>query len=126
MRPIEDVVKFMNDHAYGVWETSNGKYVGFSVRGFFLQENQLRTLAEYEECSHTGGEPDGLGIAYMAQACLTIAGHPSLNSLDADEGRELFKRFEVWKNSEIEVSQDRLRILVKRLGVFLTRNLMYL
>jgi hypothetical protein len=68
MTPIQDVVKFMNHHAYGVWEGSNGTDVGF-----FLCESQLRTLAEYEECSRTGGAPDGSGIAYMAQASHTIA-----------------------------------------------------
>jgi hypothetical protein len=62
----------------------------------------------------------------MAQGCLRIAEHPSLNSLEADEGRELFKKCEDWKNSDVVVSHDQLRILVKRLGVFLTRNFMYL
>lgn len=126
MKSIQETIKFLNDHAYAVWTGANGDEPGFIVRGFFLSESQLRTLAEYEVCSQTGGEPDGLGIQYMAQGCLKIAEHPSLLSLEADEGRELFDRFERWKNSEANFPEEQLTILVKRLGAFLTRNFMCL
>ena len=98
----------------------------FLVNGAFLEEWHLRTLATYESCKNEDAEPDGLAIEYMAGGCLQIAEHPAINSIEADEGRQLFKRFEEWKNPELDVPVAQLKILCKRMAHFLTRNFGYL
>src|SRR6059036_1854197 len=94
----------------------------FFVNGVFLTEYQVCVLATYESCKDetVAAKPDGLALEYMAKSCLRISKHPSTPSLAADEGRDLAKRFEEWKNPENEVPLAQLRVLCKRMAYFLT------
>jgi hypothetical protein len=62
----------------------------------------------------------------MAEACLKIAEHPSTPSLAADEGRDLAKRLEEWKNPEVDVPIAQLKVLCKHMAHFLTSWFGYL
>jgi hypothetical protein len=91
-----------------------------------LTEYQLGVLATYEACKDEDAEPDGLALDYMAEACLKISQHPSTPSLAADEGRDLVKRLEEWKNPEVDVPTAQLRVLRKYMAHFLTSWFGYL
>jgi len=96
------------------------------VNGVFLADDEIRELATYESYKDDdGAKPDGQRLDYMASACRMIAGHPSIPSLEADEGRELAKRWED-RNPETDESNAQPRVLCKRMAYFLTRNFAYL
>jgi hypothetical protein len=125
---VKELLDYMRARGFVVGEQAvffrNG--LCFLVNGAFLEEWHLRTLATYESCKDEDAKPDGLAIEYMAKGCLQIAEHPSINSLEADEGRDLFRRFEEWKNPELDVPVAQLQVLSKRMAYFLTRNFGYL
>jgi hypothetical protein len=118
---LNEALEYLRSRGFAV-----GRHCGYPaglripVNGVPLTEYQVRVLATYESCKDEGAEPDGLALDYMANACLTIARHPSTPSLPADEGRDLAKRFEDWKNPEVDVPVAQLRVLCKRMAHFLT------
>src|SRR5579872_6939028 len=125
---VKELLDFMRARGFVVGEEvvvfRNG--LRFLVNGAFLEEWHLRTLATYESCKDEDAKPDGLAIEQMAGACLQIAEHPAINSIEADEGRDLFRQFEEWKNPELDVTVAKLKVLCKRMAYFLIRNFGYL
>jgi hypothetical protein len=123
MRQASEVVNYLSTRGFDVGgQAAFGPKTGVMVNGVLLTDYEARVLATYESCKDENAEPDGLALEYMAKACLKISEHPAAHSLSANEGRELAKRFEDWKNSDIDFPIAQLRVLCKRMAYFLTRE----
>jgi hypothetical protein len=132
MKEIREILDYIRARGFlADGEVAYQSELRFLTNGAFLTEQQLRSLALYESCKDEDAKdedakPDALAIQDMANACLRIAQHPAINSIEADEGREIFERFEEWKNTSADVPVAQLRVLVKRMAYYLTRNFGYL
>jgi len=123
MRQANEAVSYLSTRGFGVCgQAAFGSETGVMVNGVFLTEYQACVLATYESCKDENAKPDGLGLEYMAKACLKISEHRCAHTLSADEGRELAQRFKDWKNSDIDFPMVQLRVLCKRMAYFLTRE----
>jgi hypothetical protein len=124
---VNEAFSYLRGRGYFVEQGGFPSGIGIAVNGKLLTDYQVCVLATYESCKDEDCKPDGLGLAYMADACLKIAEHSSLHSLAADEGRELAKRLKEWKNSsETDFPLAQLKVLCKRMAHFLTREFAYL
>ena len=126
---INKVLDYLKNRGYFLGEVGTSSRTGeFCVpfNGHLLNFDQLRELAAYESCKDEDASPDGYTLEGMATNCQKIAEHPSVASSAADEGRDLARRFNEWKDPETDVAPEQLRVLCKRMAHFLTREFVYL
>jgi hypothetical protein len=126
MSQANEAGNYLRTRGFDVGQAAFGSETGVMVNGVFLTNYEACVLATYESCKDEDAKPDGLALGYMAKACRKISEHPSVHSLSADEGRELARRFEDWKNSDIDYPMAQLRVLCKRMAYFLTAQFGFL
>jgi hypothetical protein len=123
------ILDYLRNRGYLFGDVCTNSHTGeFCVpfTGHLLNFDRLRELADYESCKDANASPDGFTLEEMAKNCQKIAEHPSVSSLAADEGRDLARRFDEWKDPNTEVSPEQLRVLCTRMAYFLTREFAFL
>jgi len=129
---LNGMLKYLEAHGYVIGNAvaaTDGLHI--SILGRFVRTEMVPLLAELEELKDDGATVDGDGLASMAGLCSKIAQRPSLDSLSADEARDLAHRVSLLQNppddhipTEAEIAQIPIQanLLRIRVAYLLTRE----